>query len=55
MNSDSVEVSLNAFKMDLFFWEVIVTVIVFTAVYLFLKAYHKKEKAAKEKNSKYHG
>jgi 5-bromo-4-chloroindolyl phosphate hydrolysis protein len=55
MNSDTTNASLDAFKGEVFMYEVIISVIVFTAVYIFLKSFSKKEKEAKKKNSKYVG
>jgi len=37
-----------------FMYEIIISAIVFTAVYMVLKRYHQKEKEAKKHNSKYH-
>lgn len=55
MNSDTTNATLDAFKGEVFMYEVIISVIVFTAVYFFLKSFGKKEKEARKKNAKYFG
>lgn len=45
--------SVQSFKTTLFIWEVIITIIVFTAAYFILKSFKKKEREAKDKNSRY--
>jgi hypothetical protein len=50
---DSTQISIDSFKTNLFMWEIIITVIVFTAAYFVLKGFKAKENAAKKKNQKY--
>lgn len=50
---DTTQISIDAFKTNLFIWEIIITVIVFTAAYFVLKGFKSKENAAKKKNQKY--
>jgi hypothetical protein len=47
---DTAQQSINAFKNNVFVWELIITAIVFTAVYFIFKSYKSKEKSAADVN-----
>ncbi|MGC6413131.1 MAG: hypothetical protein ACON5K_00325 [Bacteroidia bacterium] len=55
MNSDTTDAAITSFKGEVFMYEIIITVIVFTAAYFFLKSFKDNEKKAKDKNKKYFG
>lgn len=50
---DTLQQSVQSFKNEVFMWEIIITVVVFAAIYVFLKAFKKKEEAARERNKSY--
>ena len=50
---DTAQQSINAFKNNVFVWELIITAIVFTAVYFIFKSYKAKEKSAADVNRGY--
>jgi hypothetical protein len=50
---DTAQQSINAFKNNVFVWELIITAIVFTAVYFIFKSYKAKEKSAADENRGY--
>jgi H+/gluconate symporter-like permease len=53
VNTDTAAASINRFKGEVFMYEIIITVIVFAAVYYVLQQFKKKETKAKEVNDKY--
>ncbi|MBL7812330.1 MAG: hypothetical protein JNL57_08925 [Bacteroidetes bacterium] len=50
---DTTSASIEAFKGNLFIWEVVITAIVFVAIFYFFKAFKARETAAKEANRKF--
>lgn len=50
---DTLQQSVQGFKNQVFIWEIIITVVVFGAIYFFLRSYKQKEQAAKARNSNY--
>ena len=50
---DTARISIGEFKKSLFLWEVIITVIIFTAAYFVLKRWKKKKDETTAKNKKY--
>jgi uncharacterized membrane protein len=50
---DTTSISVQGFKNQFFLWEVVITVLVFVAIYLFLKAFKNKESAAKTHNQQF--
>ena len=50
---DTTRITVEEFKVNLFIWEVIITVIVFTAAFYILHSYRRKEKSARERNRQY--
>jgi len=53
VNSDTTDAVISSFKGEVFMYEIIITLIVFTAAYFFFKSFKDKEKKAKEDNKKY--
>jgi uncharacterized membrane protein len=43
---DTAAISVQGFKNQFFLWEVVITLLVFIAIYFFLRAFKKKESAA---------
>lgn len=50
---DTTSISVQGFKNQFLLWEVVITVLVFVAIYLFLKAFKNKESAAKTHNQQF--
>lgn len=50
---DTTAISVQGFKNQFFIWEVVITVLVFVAIYWFLKAFKKKELEAKMHNRQF--
>jgi heme/copper-type cytochrome/quinol oxidase subunit 2 len=50
---DTAQQSIKAFKNSVFIWEVVITLLVFTAVYFIFKSYKSKEKRAADSNKQY--
>lgn len=50
---DTAAISVQGFKNQFFVWEVVITVLVFVAIYFFLKAFKNKESAAKNHNKQF--
>jgi len=50
---DTSAISVQGFKNQFFLWEVIITILVFVAIYFFLKAFKNKESAAKTHNNQF--
>lgn len=50
---DTLQQSVQSFKNEMFIWEIIITVVVFAAIYFFLKAFKRKETAARERNKSF--
>ncbi len=50
---DTASYTKEAFKSDVFIWEVVFTVVVFAAVIYFFKDFKKKEAIARKENSKF--
>lgn len=48
---DTVDASINAFKGEVFLWEVIITIVVFTSVFYFFKGFKQKEAKTRKENS----
>jgi preprotein translocase subunit YajC len=49
---DTLDASINAFKGEVFIWEVILTVVVFACVFYFFRDFKAKEAKARKSNSK---
>ena len=50
---DTTAISIQGFKNQFFLWEVVITILVFIAIYYFLKVFKKKEMAAKTHNQRF--
>lgn len=50
---DTSAISVEAFKVNMFIWEVIIAAIIFTAAWFILKRFKQNEDKAKQANSKY--
>lgn len=50
---DTTSITIQGFKNQFFIWEVIITIVVFVAIYLFLKAFKQKETDSKKHNQHY--
>jgi uncharacterized membrane protein len=50
---DTTSITIQGFKNQFFIWEVIITIVVFVAIYLFLKAFKQKETESKKHNQHY--
>jgi len=50
---DTTAISVQAFKNEFFLWEVVITTLVFVAIYFFLKVFKNKESAAKTHNKQF--
>lgn len=53
LTQDTGRISIDAFKGQVFLWEIIITAIVFIAAFYILKGFKKKQTDAKENNRKY--
>ena len=50
---DTAAISVQGFKNQMFLWEVVITLVVFVAIYYFLKVFKQKESAAKTHNKQF--
>lgn len=50
---DTATISVQGFKNQMFLWEVLITLVVFVAIYYFLQAFKQKESAAKTHNQQF--
>ena len=50
---DTTAISVQGFKSQFFLWEVVITIVVFVAIYFFLKAFKSKESEAKNHNRQF--
>jgi hypothetical protein len=50
---DTMRITTDQFKLNLFIWEVIVAAIIFIAAWYILKGFKKQETSAKKNNSKF--
>jgi uncharacterized membrane protein len=48
---DTVDASINAFKGEVFLWEVIITIVVFTSAFYFFRGFKQKEAKSRKENS----
>ncbi|MFN5249599.1 MAG: hypothetical protein ACOVQJ_09435 [Bacteroidia bacterium] len=50
---DTMRITTDQFKLNLFIWEVIVAAIIFIAAWYILKGFKKQETSSKKNNSKF--
>ncbi len=50
---DTTAISVQGFKNQFFLWEVVITILVFVAIYYFLKIFKKMESEAKTHNQQF--
>ncbi len=50
---DTAAISVQGFKNQMFLWEVVITLVVFVAIYYILKVFKQKESAAKTYNRQF--